>query len=154
MGDKVLKTILLVVDGSEASIAAANYAVKLTVQIDGSLSAMYVVDTATMEYLMQMHIFVAEEREEFERDLEQTGKKYLDYVRTIAEKQGLEIETLQTKGSFHQCILEEARRRNTDAVVVGGWRRSVMSKDTTSVERQLILDEAVCPVIVVKAKPA
>ena len=152
MSKEVLATILLVVDGSEASIAAANYAVALVAQTGGKLVAMHVVDTATMEYLMQMRIFVSEEREEFERDLAQTGRKYLDYVKAVASKECLEIETLQTRGAFHQCILQEARRQDVDAIVLGGWRRTVMAKDATSVERQLILDDAECPVIVVKAK--
>ena len=144
--------VLLVVDGSEPSVAAAKLAVNMVAQHECALTAVYVVDTATLDYLLQMRIFVAQEREGFEKDLEKTGARYLEYVSTIARKQGMEVETVLRHGSFHQQILLEARERNVDAIVLGGWRRTIARKDTASVERQHILDQADCPVIVVKAK--
>jgi nucleotide-binding universal stress UspA family protein len=60
------------------------------------------------------------------------------------------IEPVLRRGRFHKTILKEARELGASAVVIGGWRRSVTRKDATSVERQLILDQADCPVIVVK----
>jgi nucleotide-binding universal stress UspA family protein len=39
---------------------------------------------------------------------------------------------------------------DADVIVLGGWHRTVTRKDVASVQRQLILDEADCPVIVVK----
>ena len=146
----LLGTFLLVVDGSEPSIAAANFAVHLASQIGSTITAVYVVDTATMDYLLQMHIFVSDERQEFERDVENTGKRYLEYVRTIGNNNGIQISTELLKGSFHQTILTMARNQKVDAILLGGWRRSITRKDATSVERQLILDEAECPVIVIK----
>lgn len=153
MSENLLTKILLVVDGSEASIAAANYAVGLGCQVGSTITAVYVVDTATMDYLGQMKIFLSEERREFEQDLQRTGDRYLEYVRTIGRKQGLDVETEQLKGAFHQTILQRARELEVDAIVVGGWHRTVTRKDVASVQRQLILDEATCPVIVVKKRP-
>ncbi len=147
----MLSHILLVVDGSEASVAAARFAVDLGAHLGSAIHAVYVVDTATMDYLLQTHIFISEEREEFEHDLETTGQRYLDYVSTIANNHGIDVETTLLKGSIHQTVLAVARELAVDAIVVGGWRRSVTRKDAPSVERQLILDSADCPVIVVKA---
>lgn len=149
-GGNLLGHLLIVVDGSQPSIAAANFAVELAAQLGSRLSAVYAVDTATMDYLLQMHIFVKQEREEYEKDLERTGGRYLEYVKTIGNNHGIEVNTLLHRGRFHQVILREARALQVDAIVVGGWRRSVTRKDATSVERQLILDQADCPVIVVK----
>jgi len=146
----LLERVLLVVDGSEPSVTASRFAVQLGAQLGTSITAVYVVDTATMDYLLQTRIFVSEEREEFEQDLERTGQRYLEYVTTIAANHGLTIETQLLKGSIHQTILEISRTLQVDAIVVGGWRRSVTRKDAASVERQLILDSADCPVIVVK----
>ena len=146
----LLGNLLLVVDGSEPSIAAARFAVRLATQLGSRITAVYVVDTATMDYLLQTHIFVAEERDEFERDLEHTGQRYLQYVATIADSAGVLVDTELRRGSFHQTILQVARTLLVDAIVVGGWKRSITRKDAASVERQLILDEADCPVIVVR----
>lgn len=147
----LLARLLLVVDGSEPSIAAANVAMRLSVEFGSAVTAAYIVDTATMDYLLQMHIFVDDERLEFERDLEATGRRYLDYVKTIAANQHVEVETILRKGSFHKNILELSRTLGVDAIVLGGWKRTVTRKDSASVERQLILDEADCPVLVVKS---
>ena len=149
-GPGLLAKLLLVVDGSEPSIAAANFAVRLAARDGSSIAAVYVVDTATMDYLMQMRIFVTEEREEFEEDLHRTGTRYLEYVSAIAGKNNVTVETVLRTGRFHRVILKEAAERGVDAIVLGGWHRTVTRKDSTSVERQLILDQADCPVIVVK----
>ncbi len=151
MNSSLFNKILLHVDGSDASMAAANFAVEIAAAQQSKLVAVYVIDTATMEYLSQMRIFISEERDEFEKDLERTGDRYLQYVGTLAAKKGVDLETKSKHGSIHQVILDQAREESADVVVVGGWRRTVTRKDATSVERQLILDEAPCPVIVVKA---
>jgi len=107
--ENLLGKLLLVVDGSTASTAAGQYAIQLASQVNGQITAVYVVDTATMDYLTQMHIFVKEEREEFERDMGQTGRRYLDYVQTIGRKNGVPVHAEMRKGSFHQTILRLAR---------------------------------------------
>lgn len=151
-GKHLLESLLLVVDGSEPSIAAANFAVRLAGEIGSQVIAVYVVDTATMDYLLQMQIFVREEREEFEQDLQRTGTRYLEYVTTLGKKAGVAVDTVLSRGRFHTMILQEARTRHVDAIILGGWRRSVTRKDATSVERQLILDQADCPVVVINAE--
>lgn len=150
-GENLFSRILLVVDGSEPSIAAAHYAVNLAAQSGGELTAVNVVDTATMDYLMQMHIFIKEEREEFEKDLERTGGKYLEFVSAVAGKAGLEINSVQKRGAYHKMILQEARQLPAGVIVIGGWKKTMTRKDAAGVERQLILDEASCPVIVIKS---
>ncbi|OPZ26298.1 MAG: Universal stress protein family protein [Lentisphaerae bacterium ADurb.BinA184] len=144
--------ILVVVDGAEPSVAAGNYAVQLAAQCGGELTAIHVVDTATMDYLSHMRILVSEERLEFERDLATSGQRYLEYVRTVGRASGLDVRTVQGKGNLHQTVLKEAETLAVDVIVVGGWSASVLQKDFSSVERQLLMSEARCPVIVVKAK--
>jgi nucleotide-binding universal stress UspA family protein len=104
-----------------------------------------------MDYLMQMRILIQDERQEFEHDLESSGQRYLEYVRTLADKHDVsQVETELLRGSLHQIILRRARELGVDAIVVGGWKQTITRKDTTSVERQLILSEADCPVVTVK----
>lgn len=142
--------LLLVVDGSNASLAASDFAVAMSAEKSCSIIAVYVVDTATMDYLVNMRLLLTSERAAFEKQLESTGHRHLERVVNMAEAAGVKIEAHMTKGIFHKSILHLAREHQVDAVVVGGWQRTVTRKDYPSVERQAILDEAECPVIVVK----
>ena len=146
-----LRRLMLVVDGSQLSEEAAYFAFRLASRLDCALEAVYSVDTATMDYLLQMHIFVSEEREEFEAAIEEKGKSYLERVKRLAEACGLELETRILRGRFHQTILDYGKASQADAIVLGGWGDGHgHAKDTFSVERELILKLAECPVFVVK----
>ena len=146
-----LRRLLLVVDGSQLSEEAAYFAFRLASRLGCALEAVYSVDTATMDYLLQMHIFVSEEREEFEAAIEEKGKSYLERVRRLAEACGMELETKILRGRFHQTILDYGKASQADAIVLGGWGDGHgHSKDTFSVERELIMKLAECPVFVIK----
>jgi len=64
----IFRNILVVVDGSEASFRAAEYAVQLAKQLGCNATALAVVDTELLNRLLQSRIFVEEERAEYERD--------------------------------------------------------------------------------------
>jgi nucleotide-binding universal stress UspA family protein len=148
--DAFLSRVMLVVDGSQAGNAAARFAFRFANRLNCPLTAVYIVDTATLDYLLQMRIFVSDERDEMEAALEAKGRSYLEHTRTMGESQGVKVETKITRGSFHQSVLQQARQLNAETIIIGGWKRSSHDKDTFSTERELIMDLAVCPVIVVK----
>lgn len=141
---------LLVVDGSRPSLEASDFAVNFARQTGCELLATFVVDTATLDYLQQMRIFLSEEREELERDLERKGRRYLDAVQELGQKHKLHIATHICHGRFHQTVLKLARELEVNLLIIGGWKYEIKQKDSSSVERQLIMDLAECPVIVVK----
>lgn len=145
-----IRKALLVVDGSQPSLDAAEFAVNFARQTNCHLCAAFVVDTATLDYLQQMHIFVSEEREELEGDLKRKGKRYLAGVEELAKKYELSVDTYICQGRFHQVILKLARELEVDLIITGGWKHEIKQKDSSSIERQLVMDLAECPVIVVK----
>jgi len=99
----VMRRALLVVDGSQPSQDAAQFAVGLAANLSCELLAAFVIDVAVMDYLMQMRIFVKEEREEFEEDLERKGRRVLIHVQDAGAKAGVEVETIMCKGRFHRA---------------------------------------------------
>lgn len=145
-----LKLILLVVDGSESSDEAAKYAIRLAVQTGMEILAVYAIDTATMDYLLQMHILVSAEREDFESALELKGESYLQYTERLARKAGARIETRIVRGRFHEEIARIAVENHADMAVMGSWRRLARGKDSSAAERELLLDRIDCPLLVVK----
>ncbi len=145
-----IRKALLVVDGSQPALDAAEFAVNFARQTNCCLCAAFVVDTATLNYLQQMHIFVSEERQELEEDLQRKGRRYLAAVQELGKKYDLQVETHICQGRFHQVILALARKLEVDLIITGGWKHEIKQKDSSSIERQFIMDLAECPVIVVK----
>ena len=145
------KKILVVVDGSKRAYDAANYAIALASHLPGcELCAAFVIDVASLDSLMQMHIFVKEERANFEAELETKGRRTLEYVRNEGQKYKIDIDTFLLKGRVTSIVMQAVRELKADLLVIAGWHNGSTRKDTSSVEYQLLLDEADCPVIVVK----
>ena len=145
-----ITNILLVVDSTESGLRAAHYAVLLAKSTESRITAASVVDTDTLKQLLTKRILVAVEMEEFEDELEDSGRKYIEEVKRMAQAEGVSIETVQLKGSIHNAIVTEQKNRGADLVIIGGFKSSVTQKDLVARERQLILDQAKCPVLVIK----
>lgn len=144
------KKILAVVDNSDISIHAAEFAVNFADTQDADLYVVTVVDTDTINRLMKIKIFIEEEKEEFEIDLERTAKKNLNYIKEMAESKKVDVKTFLLKGNIHKMVLRKAEEIDADLIVLGGWKLSIIKRDLLVRERQLILDESKCCVIIVK----
>lgn len=145
-----LSRLLLVIDGSHHSRQDAEFAFKMAISLNCQLAVAFIIDTATLDYLLQMRIFIEEERADMEAALEMKGQRYLDMIKEAATKYNLPIDTFIVRGRQHQAVLQLAREYHASAIVIGGWTRENRQKDLSSVERQLILDLTECPVFVVK----
>lgn len=150
MARSPIQKILVLVDGTEASARAAEYAIELARVTPAELTAVSVVDTDTLRRLMTAHILVAQEMDEFEREMAANQQKQIDYVVQMARKARVPIETTLTKGVCHSAVLAEQKARRSDLIVIGAFRASLTKTDLVARERQLILDEAPCPVLAVR----
>ncbi|MGN0866103.1 MAG: universal stress protein [Oligosphaeraceae bacterium] len=145
-----LKRILLVVDGSAESEEAIAFALKLARGLQSELTAAYVVDTATMDYLQQMRIFVSEERAELEDSIHAKGEAYLQRARLLAQAAKIPLETTILRGRLNNAVLQLIRQKSMDAVIMGGRKGLYRDKDVFTVERELLLEQSPVPVLVVK----
>ncbi|MCX6356656.1 MAG: universal stress protein [Candidatus Aureabacteria bacterium] len=145
-----MKEILLFVEPTEASARAAQYAVWLAAQTGASLTAVYVVDTKTLDDLLRARIFVRMEEMDYERDLEEDGRRYLNHVRDLAEAKGVRIATALEKGGVHRIVVQKAKDIKADMVVIGEREAKRSRRDCYYDEGERILCEARCPVLVVK----
>ena len=68
MARPLIRHILTMVDGTESSIAAAEYAIQFARAFKANLTAVAIVDTATLKHLLSTKILVAAEMEEYERE--------------------------------------------------------------------------------------
>lgn len=150
----MFERILLVLDGGEGWTDAADFAIKMASALKSQLMAVSTVDTDTLTRLLQRHIFVEEERAMYERDLEEDAGRYLNHVSKLAAKVGVTVEKRVIKGSIHRAVLQEAHTWKADAIVIPSWSRSMLRRDLIPHERQLLLDEAECAVVVVRSTEA
>jgi len=150
MAQQPFRRILVLVDGTESSFKAAECAVQLARVYKAPLTAVSVVDTATLKHLLSTHIMVEMEMREYERELEDSGRKHLSFMAELARENGVKAQTVLLKGAVHSAVLAEQKSCSADLIVIGAFRWTLCQRDIAARERQLILDEAPCPVLVVR----
>jgi len=145
-----MEKILVAVSGTESSIVAAQYAICLAKTLGSQLLAVYVVDVGTLQDLLTARIFVQSESLEYERDLEEDGRRYLNYVTKLATEKGVQIQAEQARGRVHTEVLRVARENEVDLIVLGEITPMLTRLEAQLPHSERILYDASCPVLVVK----
>jgi len=145
-----IATIMIFVESSEKSIIAARYAVWLAKTMGARIIALYVVDTQALEELLRARIFVRMERVDYERDIEEDAKRYLNMVKDLAEAKGVELTTVLDKGAVHSIVARKVSELGVDLLVMGEHAAPRSRRECYYDEGQRVLCEARCPVLVVK----
>ncbi len=147
---KMLETVLVAINGSDASICAFKYALALKKAIGTRIVACYVVDTATIRQLALSRFFVPEESEEYERNLENSGQRYLNFCIELARQKDLSIETMIRKGSVSGELVKYSIELGADAIILGGNPADGLYRDAIADANHEVLKNARCPVLFVK----
>jgi nucleotide-binding universal stress UspA family protein len=150
MMNPLFSNIVVAITGSDASILAAKYAIVLAKTYRCRLSAVYVVDTATIRQLTLSKIFIQEESQDYERSLEANGERYLSFVEELARAKGIKIEREIRRGAVYTEILAAADERKADLIVLGGWEKDRSARDIISHSHREIMVNAKCSVLLVK----
>ena len=147
---QLFTSIVVAINGSEASIGAFQYALALRKQFGSKVTACYIVDTATIRQLALSRIFVPDESQEYEDSLEVSGKRYLSFCIELAAKKRLTIETVLGKGSVPGEIVKTAADLGADCIMLGGQPSEHQYKDVVFEANREILKHARCPVVFIK----
>ena len=153
----LFQNIIIVINGSEASIHAAQYGILLAKLYRCNLKAVYVVDTASLKQLTLGKFFVAEESSMYEESLQIDGQRYLDYVAELGKAKGVKIETELRKGAVWSEVIMAADEMKAGLILLGTYKSesdsvSVQKYDVISSSNKEILLNAHCSVLVVKEK--
>ncbi|MDR1248964.1 MAG: universal stress protein [Treponema sp.] len=146
----LLSNLVVAVSGSDASISAAKYAILMAKQYRCRLSAVYVVDTATIRQLTLSKIFIQEESVDYERSLETNGERYLSFVEELARAKGVKVEREIRRGAVYTEILTVAEEKKADLIILGGWEKERNARDIISHAHREIMVGAKCSVYLVK----
>jgi nucleotide-binding universal stress UspA family protein len=145
--------IMVMVNGTEASINAVKYAILLAKLYHCSVFAVYVVDTATIKQLTLNKIFIEEESRDYEKSLEANGNRYLAYVDELAKAKGVKIETELRRGAICTEVLTSAEEKHIDVILMGGQESSSsQQKEIISSTFKSVLIHSRCSVLVVKER--
>ena len=149
----LFQNVLVMVNGTEASINAVRYAVLMARLYRSRVYALYVVDTATIKQLALNKIFVEEESAAYERSLAENGERYLRYVEELGKAKGVRIETELRRGAIWSETIAMADERKIDAILIGSYdASSCEQKEITSSTFKSVLLNARCSVLVVKER--
>jgi len=146
----LFSNILVAINGSDASILAAKYAIVMAKTYHCKLSAVYVVDEVTIKQLAMSKIFIQEESQEYEKGLEANGERYLSFVEELGRAKGVKIEKELRRGAVFTEILDVAEERKVDLIIFGGWEENRNPRDIFSNPYREIMISAKCSILLVK----
>ncbi len=152
----LLNSIVVAVNGSKNSIDAAMYGILLAKQYGLSLTAVFVVDTETIKFLINSRFLVEEEKLSYTEALERDGKNYLAYIEKLALSKGVQIATELRRGSVFAEVIAAADSLKADMILVGGRSNTETSLERLGIRRSVSASSrndiallAHCPVLVV-----
>jgi len=146
----LISHIVTAVTGTDASILAAKYAIVMAKHYHCKLTAVYVVDTATIRQLTLSKIFIQEEAAEYEKSLENNGDRYLAFVDELAHAKGVKVEKVIRKGAIFTEVIHVADEKKADIILLGGWEKDTHTRDIIGHSHREIMANAKCSVILVK----
>lgn len=153
MSEKLVKKILVVVNGTDASFQSVEYAILLAKECNCSLKAIYVVDTTSIKKLQFAQILHQDESLECLEDLMSNGSAYLEYVQKLGKSKGLVVDVVQREGTVWAEVVAQAREDKTNLILIGGTDYAgSMGKDPISETYKEILVNAPCSVLMVREK--
>jgi len=142
--------LMVYLDGTEESLNAAEYAIYLAKKLDAELFALYIVDIKTLEDLLKANIFVKSEELDFERDLEEDGKRYLKEIEIMGKEKNVTVKTFLSKGEINEESIKKIEELNINLLLVGEFDISESRTNIVYSETERIFRRAKCQVLVIK----
>ena len=146
----LIRNILVYIDGTEESVAAAQYAVLLAEFTKAHIKALYVINTRALNDLVKTRIFLKEEQAEYQRDIELDADKYLQHVQELGRSRGMTVDVIKGSGSVHQEIKRITREHDIDLLVMGKISRIRSRRDEIYDEAERAMRSVNCSVLIVK----
>lgn len=143
------KSILVATDGSKYSMAAASEAIRLARRNGSYLTVISVVPSelatpADIVSTVHKHEFMAE------KEMRQ-AENIVKAVKESAQKEGVSVKAFVVSGKPALAIVETAKDRNADLIVVGNHARTGIKKLLMGSVAERVIVLSSCPVLVVKA---
>ncbi|HGJ64692.1 TPA: universal stress protein [bacterium] len=143
----MFERILLPISGSEESIVASEFAIKLATVHKSIIFAMTVVDTSAVRQIARVS---GKTPGEVEIDLEENGWHHLYYIEELAKDSAVRINLMLELGLPQEKILRKAKDLKVDLIILGQTSKRGMPGISLDRFVQSILEQAPCPVLTIK----
>jgi nucleotide-binding universal stress UspA family protein len=141
----IFSKILIAIDGSDASMDAADYAISLSKEYNNAeLYALHVIRA-------DVDLFGPHETSEFMTTMRNEGEKYLNKVRLKVNEKNIQIKTeIISSTNIAGGIVDYAEDKDVDLIVIGTIGKSGFKKILLGSVASKVVTYAHCPVMVVK----
>lgn len=149
--DKKFSNILVAIDGSEHSLRAAEYALRLAKTFEAKLTAVTVSYVPASEDLSQLDVLrqsLVEDKSNYTKDAEKWFERFIQNAKE--NKVQLNTELLNSTRPVDYVILEYAEEKKIDLIVVGTRGRTGFKKLLLGSVASSIVTYSHCPVLVIK----
>ncbi len=143
--DSFISKILVPTDGSEPSMHAAEFAIKLGKKFNAEIITVYVIDRLIIDEVSKVH-----EKQELEEEIKRKAERSLNYVVKSAQIEGLKATSVLLEGQPYDQIIRQAETLNVDIIVMGTTGRRGMERILIGSVAERVIEYAPCPVLVVK----
>lgn len=144
------KSIVVATDGSRYSSAAASEAIGIAKKNSSSLTVISVVPA---ELATPTDVdFVVSQREHLAEKEMHSAEQNAKAVKEAAQKAGVNVQAFVMTGKPADAIIETARDKNADLIVVGSHGRTGLEKLLMGSVAERVIVLANCAVLVVKGK--
>ncbi|NWF95939.1 MAG: universal stress protein [Candidatus Thorarchaeota archaeon] len=141
------KVIMLPVDGSRDSGRAASVAFELAHITKGKLLIVHIINVGAVQQIAKMSstdsLLVL-------RQYMENGKNLLENYRAAAAEYRLDIELILDQGSPPQRIVQLARERRVDVIIIGSRGASGEDRGSVGSTTERVVRDADCAVLVIK----
>jgi len=133
----IFKKIVIPIDGSDASINAAKRAIELAKNLKAKVIVIHVINN----FDIKRYVEISNEKEDFvKKELQDYGFKYLEHVKSLANRSEVPVEIVLSEGIPAEKIVETAKDSNADLIVIGssggtGYRKRILGSTTDRVIR-------------------
>lgn len=143
-----MRKIFVPIDGSECSLNAARYAIKLVKDENAQLFCIHVIGTVPYGYTSSPPAI-----DQYFKDLQEKVQSWFDKVRNMASNEGisdLKTETFTNVKSIIESIIDYAVDKDIDLIVIGTRGRTGIKRFLMGSVANGVVQHAHCLVLLVR----
>jgi nucleotide-binding universal stress UspA family protein len=143
-----MRKILVPIVGSECSLNAAKYAIKVAKDENADLFCVQVIASVPYGYASSPPAI-----DQYFKDIEEKAQSWFDKVRDMAKNEGipeLKTETFADVKSVIGSIIDYATSRDVDLIVIGTRGRTGLKRFLMGSVANGVVQHAHCPVLLVR----